>query len=554
MENCGAAHVANDGKHLHTHITIFNAPAGGVATAELTKDPFFTDIIGAELPRWREVAGWSDRRQGRHTAALRWELVPRPCGCARRLAEQEKASEGLALTSKFSLTKNKDLLVLGTIVARSQTEPNNLEMATNDATGVADQLVGREEETVAAATTIEAGNGGDREVANTTTKGAGKAGKNKRRKKKSAKRATSSSAVAKSEDAAEEDPAGIAEKWAQIWELLESSRGMADGPDHEAFKAMLGRSIALSAPDGAVTAGPVCANGNCGQVGHTLAVCPVPTDPAAGDISGCFFCNVVDHEADDCPMMGWVSPATLVTHLITNRAGMPPWRTRIDWVALALTNWDMVCFTMLPLTRAFVRKVYIPGRRWEEVNGVSPITDPLFKKANLRLLKDLAKKPHPDDPNCRPRLMEASRELCYCYNKCADGIKHAIFDNDDLEKYIPKMVPTKEALRKLAADRELAVAVSELEIAKKMPKKVDKKGKPKGRRAMNKEAAAAVEEAAAGPSQQQNDTIPTGNIDLVDVEEESSSAEEEKTVSEGLLDLADAVGDVLENIRNIIKS
>jgi hypothetical protein len=38
---------------------------------------------------------------------------------------------------------------------------------------------------------------------------------------------------------------------------------------------------------------------NCGQFGHTLAVCPVPTDMADGVVCGCFFCNVLTHDADD---------------------------------------------------------------------------------------------------------------------------------------------------------------------------------------------------------------------------------------------------------------
>jgi hypothetical protein len=60
---------------------------------------------------------------------------------------------------------------------------------------------------------------------------------------------------------------------------------------------MLGRAMAMAAPE--ATKGPVCANVRCGKFGHTLAVCPVPTDMAAGDMSGCFFCNTLDHDADE---------------------------------------------------------------------------------------------------------------------------------------------------------------------------------------------------------------------------------------------------------------
>ncbi len=109
----------------------------------------------------------------------------------------------------------------------------------------------------------------------------------------------------------------------------------SDKANFEHLKAMFGRAIALSCPittkglvcinpncapiptdpveGNMVTKGPVCSNPNCGKFGHTLAVCPIPTNHVEGNISGCFFCNVIDHLADDCPMMEQVVPAALVT-------------------------------------------------------------------------------------------------------------------------------------------------------------------------------------------------------------------------------------------------
>jgi hypothetical protein len=190
---------------------------------------------------------------------------------------------------------------------------------------------------------------GDREAVNTTATtttsagseepktAAGKSGKKKNKKKKSAKKSTlpadGDAAAAKPEGAAKKPTAGTGETWyvrvvdissgvtrfsiepsdyfllkseksadhpgrALIWKLLESSREMVnDKANHEHFKTMLGRAIALTAP--AAPKGPLCANPSCGEFGHTLAVCPVPTDPEYGDMTGCFFCNVVNHDADD---------------------------------------------------------------------------------------------------------------------------------------------------------------------------------------------------------------------------------------------------------------
>ncbi|KAK4126493.1 hypothetical protein N657DRAFT_710303 [Parathielavia appendiculata] len=329
-----------------------------------------------------------------------------------------------------------------------------------------------------------------------------------------------------------------------------------DKANHEEFKRMLSKTMATTSPVAAK--GPVCANPVCGKFGHTLAVCPVPTDSKHGDMTGCFFCNVVEHDADDCPMMEWVSPATLVTHLITNRAGMPPWNTRIDWVALALSEWDLVCFTMLPLTRAFVKKVYIPGRCWKEVNGVSPITEPILKNADRKLLKDLARKAKPGDSRPRRPLMEASVDMCYCRNKCHDDIEHTVFKNEALQKFIPDMNVDEETYRKLMAVYEREVAATQAQMTKKMPKKVTKERK--GRRAMKKEAMAAAaavgkeQHAVAGPTVSK--TALTGSIDQAGKDDSSEEEENEKEipVSQSLLDLTDAVDEVIKNIQKIVKS
>jgi hypothetical protein len=69
-----------------------------------------------------------------------------------------------------------------------------------------------------------------------------------------------------------------------------------DKGNYESLKQQLGKAMAMAAP---MVMGPVCRNPNCGKAGHTLAVCPVPSNFPGGDMAGCFFCNVVDHEADD---------------------------------------------------------------------------------------------------------------------------------------------------------------------------------------------------------------------------------------------------------------
>jgi hypothetical protein len=253
-------------------------------------------------------------------------------------------------------------------------------------------------------------------------------------------------------------------------------------------------------------------------------------------------------------MIEWASPATLVHYLITNRAGMPPWNTRIDWVALAIDQWELLCFTMLPLTHSFVRKEYVPGKLWAEVNGVSPITDPLFTNASLKLLESLAKpKDDGSKSNRRLPLMEASRVLCYCKNDCFDGFEHAVFKNESISKYIPNVEPEFKLAEDMLAAHERDLAATELQMTKKLPKKVTKERK--GRRAMKKDAmaAAAAEEELAGPSQKKN--TATDQKDQVE-KDQSPPSEDEKEVplSEKLMKYGNAVADVLESIQKTIKS
>ncbi len=231
---------------------------------------------------------------------------------------------------------------------------------------------------------------------------------------------------------------------------------------------------------------------------------------------------------------------------------MPPWRTRIDWVTLAIENWDLVDFQLLPLTRDYVTKVYIPGKRWPEVNGLSAITDPLFETADIRLLKRLAsQEPTKQQPNRQP-LMEASSDLCYCRHGCGGGkIEHAIFKNTYLHKYIPDMSVSQEELQKILAARERDLAATEQEFAKKVPKTATKERM--GRRAMKKAAAAAaaaaaggVQDGAPGPSQPK--------MTIVDVPRHvKKDDDKEVSMSHRILDMADAIGDVIDKIQDIVK-
>lgn len=204
--------------------------------------------------------------------------------------------------------------------------------ADNETTAAADQLVGRNDETVAVAANNDAGDGSDRKVADKIDEGldtepkaaAGEAGKKK--KKKSAKKPIPPAAGDQSAAAAAYD-----EQWyvprlflsrlnrslfnlyrrnivvqqtstnlssrSQFQAVLESTQAANNIAQDQQFKTLL--LGAMGTPTAGHRHGPICANPNCRKFGHTLAVCPIPTNLADGDMSGCFFCNVVEHDADD---------------------------------------------------------------------------------------------------------------------------------------------------------------------------------------------------------------------------------------------------------------
>jgi hypothetical protein len=83
-----------------------------------------------------------------------------------------------------------------------------------------------------------------------------------------------------------------------IWDILGSDPNMMKrGEQFGNFMKMLVDCVKLTRPVGFT--GPVCGNPACREFGHTLAVCPKPTNMEHGDMLGCFFCNTVDHDADD---------------------------------------------------------------------------------------------------------------------------------------------------------------------------------------------------------------------------------------------------------------
>ncbi|KXX74586.1 Reticulocyte-binding protein 2 a [Madurella mycetomatis] len=237
--------------------------------------------------------------------------------------------------------------------------------------------------------------------------------------------------------------------------------------------------------------GPVCANPLCGKPGHTIAICPGPVHAEFGWMLGCFFCNQYDHYADDCPMMATVTVPALITHLITNRAGLPPFCTQIDWVALAVDNWDLVDMASLPLTREFVKTRYVPSKMWNNdwVGDRSPLSDPLLVGIDIRTLRKLAK--GSGDGDGRSPLMEAaymsSAYLCSSHQS-------AVQRNPALKRYVatlPHGPKTAEEMKD-AVESELDRTLREFEGLKKkkpQPKAVDKVRM--GRRAMKKAAEAA---------------------------------------------------------------
>jgi hypothetical protein len=81
--------------------------------------------------------------------------------------------------------------------------------------------------------------------------------------------------------------------WEKIRQIIAANPAMLNEPANPVVASLMG-----VAGKKAAAKGPVCANPNCGDFGHTLSFCPVPVDLGHGDMTGCFFCNLVDHEAD----------------------------------------------------------------------------------------------------------------------------------------------------------------------------------------------------------------------------------------------------------------
>jgi hypothetical protein len=316
-------------------------------------------------------------------------------------------------------------------------------------------------------------------------------------------------------------------------------------------------------------------------------------------------------------MMNTVTPEVLVTHLITNRCGMPPWATRVDWVRLAIKNWDVVNFNCLPLTRDYVKKMYIPQKGWDlyysgglsvdpttnEPNNIlfpnsgtnSPtgppapfFVDPLFaKNTGVQLLKKLSKPLTAEElklPQRKRRkpLMEAATHLCYC--EASEGIfdpsvldksDHFVFRNKTLRRYIPDMRAKKEDIEALETvrlserqrlERELGI------VPKKQPKIVDpeeKKKKKKGRRAMKKEREAELQREKEKKeideiveAAKKGTTATTSTADG-DSEEEKYGWEQgrwmdpdedtEPLLSDRMLDLTDQVCGVFDKLKGIVK-
>lgn len=185
-------------------------------------------------------------------------------------------------------------------------------------------------------------------------------------------------------------------------------------------------------------------------------------------------------------MMETVTVPALITHLITNRAGLPPFCTQIDWVALAIDNSDLVDMTSLPLTREFVKTRYVPSKMWNNdwVGGRSPLSDPLLAGMDIRKLRKLAK--GSGDGDGRGSLMEAAYVPCVC--PCSSH-QSAVQKNPALKRYAAT-VPHVEM--KDAVESELDRTLKEFEELKKkkpQPKVVNKVRM--GRRAMKKAAEAA---------------------------------------------------------------
>lgn len=258
-------------------------------------------------------------------------------------------------------------------------------------------------------------------------------------------------------------------------------------------------------------------------------------------------------------MMQTAPVYALITYLIVNRAGLPPWNTRIDWISLAIDNWDLIDMTSLPLTREFVKKWYIPNKAWENhkewVDGRSPYSDPLLVGIDRAKLKALAN-PKTTTTGSKGKggrvrpLNEASPDSCYCEHQRERG---AVFKNKEVEKYIPKRQLDEAALREVIAARERAVAESGLDLTKKQPKSVNKVRL--GRRAQKKAAMAAAAEANGHQKEMEGatTTAPQEHTYLTTAVAAEASSDDEP-VSEQMLRLADRFDEFVNGLRDIIKS
>ncbi|KAK3987225.1 hypothetical protein QBC44DRAFT_128616 [Cladorrhinum sp. PSN332] len=191
---------------------------------------------------------------------------------------------------------------------------------------------------------------------------------------------------------------------------------------------------------------PVCANPKCGRPDHAIAVCPGPCNSEDGAaIDGCFFCNTVQHSVDNCQTMESADVETIITYLLTNRQGVPPWSTRIDWISLAVDNHELVDFTSLPLTKRFVRDWYNPHKIYQNPSwhvGPSPLQDPDLVGADRHRLEKLAKGEYIRNGIRR----DALREYRSCHSGPEDSASwnsHSVLKNAPLVKYIPNVKPNK---------------------------------------------------------------------------------------------------------------
>lgn len=268
-------------------------------------------------------------------------------------------------------------------------------------------------------------------------------------------------------------------------------------------------------------------------------------------------------------MMEWATPAALVHYLINNRAGLPPWDTRIDWVALALDQWDLVSLTSLPLTREFVEKEYIPKALWRDIKGLSHLTDPLFINITHRRLKELAR---PENIPPLPFTQEHPT-LCTEPANCPDGTTHTVFKNEYANKLIPKKreIITAESLPSLfqqytqrfinprqSAQPDLADLLSNQQL------KRTTKYTRKGRRALKKERdAIAAAATAAGPSTStttataSTPAAASGTANTATCNDGETPATFEKDdidvcTSDRLLDISDLMEDMIQRMRTIL--